>query len=97
MYNHSLFYNHLTLPIFGRNKTGHFDNRWEMLYYEVGGSFSLWAPVNTHPPVYLLTLVIAMSGLVPSLPFPDRNLRKSEKRRETDKGRGSLVYICLRE
>ena len=44
MYNHSLFYNHLTQPIFGRNKTGHFDNRWEMLYYVVGRSFSLWAP-----------------------------------------------------
>ena len=40
MYNHSLFYNHSTLPIFGRNKTGHFDNRWEMLYYVVGGAFS---------------------------------------------------------
>ena len=44
MYNHSLFYNHLTLPIFGRNKTGHFDNRWETLYYVVGRYFSLWAP-----------------------------------------------------
>ena len=50
MYNHSLFYNHLTLPIFGRNKTGHFDNRWEMLYYVVGRSFSLWAPDSTSPP-----------------------------------------------
>ena len=36
MYDHSLFYNHLTLPRFGRNKTGHFDNRWEILYYGVG-------------------------------------------------------------
>ena len=50
MYNHSLFYNHLSLPIFGRNKTGHFDSRWEMLYYVVGGSFSLWAPGYSYRP-----------------------------------------------
>ena len=58
MNNHSLFYNHLTLPIFGRNKTGHFDNRWEMLYYVVGGSFSLWALGN----VYIHVVIPGYSG-----------------------------------
>ena len=32
-------------------------------------------------------------SLVPSRPFPNKNLRKGEKRRDTDKGRGSLVYL----
>ena len=39
---------------------------------------------------FQLTLIIIITSLMPSLPFPNR---KREKRRETDKEIESLVYL----
>ena len=40
-------------------ETGHFDNRWEMLYYVVRRSFSLWAPVyiRTDQPIFCVKVL----------------------------------------
>ena len=76
MYNHSLFYNHLTLPIFGRNKTGHFDDRWEMLYYVVGRSFSLWVPGVDNSVIVMMMVISERLGAYCVLSIHAGHVRK---------------------